>query len=89
MTGIPNTTLSAIVKGNTKKLDVTKLQAICNALECTLDYLMNDDIKIETLSKEIANSDEVKNFIEFLESADSDSIKLVLKLIDKLGGKNE
>ncbi len=43
-TGIPNTTLSTLLKGRTDKFDIVKLQKICDVLNCTLDYLMNDNI---------------------------------------------
>lgn len=44
MTGIANTTLSALLKGGTSKIDIVKLNKICKALNCTLDYLMDDNV---------------------------------------------
>ena len=44
VTGIPYTTLSVFLKGKTDKIDIVKLQTICNALDCSLDYLLNDEV---------------------------------------------
>lgn len=43
-TGIPNTTLTTLLKGRTDKFDIVKLKKICEILGCSLDYLMNDSI---------------------------------------------
>lgn len=43
-TGIPNTTLTTLLKGRTDKFDIVKLKKICEILGCSLDYLMDDNI---------------------------------------------
>lgn len=52
-TGIPNTTLSTLLKGRTDKIDIVKLRTICEALGCSLDYILNDNYDVGNNDKPI------------------------------------
>ncbi|MDR2006151.1 MAG: helix-turn-helix domain-containing protein [Acidaminococcales bacterium] len=46
-TKIPLSTLADLLTGKTKNLSVQKARKICEALNCTLDYLLDDSIAEE------------------------------------------
>nr|WP_302596427.1 XRE family transcriptional regulator [uncultured Cellulosilyticum sp.] len=75
MTGIANTTLSTLLKGRTDKFDVVKLNKICAALNCTLDYLMDDSISDYIPKSEgelvVTDKDEKDLLVLFREAKDA------------------
>ena len=46
ITGIPYTTLSEFIRGKKNKFDIQKTKEICNALGCSLDYLLDDECNV-------------------------------------------
>ena len=43
-TDIPNSTLSGILNGKFKNVSIQRLKLICDVLDCSLDYLLDDNV---------------------------------------------
>lgn len=93
-TGIPNTTLTTLLKGRTDKFDIIKLQKICEILGCTLDYLMNDDIdqdaktyyindEVVQYAQEIANNRDLKMLFDAAKDIKKEDMQLVYEMIKR------
>lgn len=63
--GIPKSSMSDILNGKVQKLDVQKAREICLALDCTLDYLLLDEVtdRYDSRNRMIA---ELRNIAEQL-----------------------
>ena len=100
-TGIPNTTLSTLLKGRTDKFDIVKLQKVCDALHCSLNYLMDDncekigpDKNMYYLDKEVAEMAEaihkntdLKALFDASRKIKKEDMQLVIDMINRF--KNE
>lgn len=93
-TGIANTTLSTLLKGRTDKFDIVKLKKICEALGCSLDYLMNDDYEINEekyyiddeaaqYAQEIKNNPELKMLFDAARGVNKEDMKFVYEMIKR------
>lgn len=96
-TGIPNTTLSTLLKGRTDKFDIAKLQKICDVLNCSLDYLMNDncdrvsedkamyyiDNEAAQYAQEIANNPDMKMLFDATRNIKKEDMQFVYEMIKR------
>lgn len=101
ITGIPNTSLSTLLKGRTDKIDVVKLKKIADALGCSLDYLMNDDcdditndkntyyLDKETakIAEEIHKNSELRMLFDASKKIKKEDMQFVIDMINRF--KNE
>jgi len=71
-TGIPNSTLSEIVNGKHKNLSIQKALLICDAVGCSLDYLIDGEY-------ENHNSDETLKLITEKYTLLNDKHKIVIE----------
>lgn len=96
ITGIPYTTLSVFLKGKTDKIDIVKLQTICNALDCSLDYLLNDEVdcvkekqvyyldnEVAKYAQEIAQNHELKMLFDAARNVKKEDMEFVYKMIQR------
>lgn len=94
-TGIANTTLSTLLKGRTDKFDIVKLQKICDVLNCSLDYLMNDDIddssktyyvnkETAQYAQEIIHNQDLKKLFDVAKDMRREDVQLVYEMVKRL-----
>ncbi|MBN5923781.1 helix-turn-helix transcriptional regulator [Clostridioides difficile] len=80
-TKIPTSTLSDIINGKTKNLSIQKAKLICDVFNCSLDYLLDDEVD----EKDINKSDYLnKQLIEKYKLLKYEYKEFVLSQIDGL-----
>lgn len=99
-TGIPNTTLSTLLKGRTDKIDIIKLRTICECLGCSLDYVINDNIEEDThtyylddeaaqYAQEIANNKDLKMLFDAAKDIKKEDMQFVYEMIKRFKNNAE
>ena len=102
-TGIPNTTLSTLLKGRTDKIDIVKLRTICETLGCSLDYILNDNYEIENDDKpiyylnsevaeyahELAQNEDLKMLFDAARHIKKEDMQLVYNMIKRFKDDTE
>jgi len=97
-TGIPNTTLSVLLKGRTDKIDIIKLRKICDILNCSLNYLMDDncdqvredksmyylDKEAAEMAEEIHKNTDLKALFDASRKIKKEDMQLVIDMINRL-----
>lgn len=82
LANIPLSTLSDILNGKTKKLDIQKAKNICRVLEISLDYLLDDNCCVKQNPMQTILTPHENNLIKKYRSLDSYGKEIIDSVLD-------